>query len=144
MKRLSFFFTIVLISSFGIVLSSCTKTEEITIISSNAGGSFVVENLSTKETLQLDGGIIISPEGPVLNVKNNDKVKISFTPSNEYKDYTFEITYTLHNGKSIKNQQSYEFEISDTKSGNYDISLYAKTTEQAIYASRGFVLSVTE
>ena len=145
MKKINLF-GLFLLFGFMVFFSSCGKSEkyDIETVQANDGGNFLVSNLSTDETLQLDGGINISlpASKPTLKAQKGDKIRIAFTPLSKYEKYTFETSYKLYNGDVIKGKQTYEFEITNTESGDYDISLYAKTKEQNISANGVFVLKI--
>lgn len=125
----------------------CSCCNEIDIISAPySGGDFVVKNLSTNEIIQLQGALVVDLSRPVIKAKNGESIKISFIPASDYESYTFDISYKLHNGTIIEKRgyYDYEYKITETNNGDYDVSLSAKSTEQSIGASRMFILRVTE
>lgn len=122
------------------------RTTSEQIVDAGGAGSFKAINLSTNDTLSLSGSIInVGLSKPQLRAKNGNTIKLIFEPAEKYAGkYSFSTTYILLNGEKIENAKGYEFTITDTTPGEYDIFLSAASTEQAIIASSSFSLCVTE
>lgn len=128
MFMLVFVFALFLISMMG--MTACGDDSEVTIDNSfindiGGAGNFVAINMNTSDTVKMSGAVYIG-KLPELNAKNGERIKLSFTPADKYKDIHFVTTYILHDSTEVKDAYEYEYILEDVAKGVYKIGLYAK------------------
>ena len=127
----------------------CSDCEDINFITDNAGGDFLAINMATNDTLKLNGGLTINiGRTDALSVKKGNIVKLKFVPKDKYKDFNFNVTFTLPNDQEVKKPTNYEHEFptTDLETKDYTVKLSAECKDEykQIIAYGGFSLKVTE
>lgn len=81
-----------------LVLNTSCKKDEIILSQSIGTADFVVRNLSTGK--EISGGAIVIGNTDYLEISEGDELELSYTPSQDYKDYTFNVTFSIC-GKNV-------------------------------------------
>ena len=116
------------------------------------GGDFSIINMGTNDTLKVSGALNINLDGsnPTLTAHSGNIIKIKFEKKEEYKDYSFNTTYTLPNDEVITDKTEYEYTVGNDLNGPYNIYLSASSSGNTsnkswdISAFGAFVLNVVE
>ena len=125
MKFRVFFAFIMMVCAISF-MSSCEDEHYNMIMDLGGGGNYTIVNMGTNDTLKIEEGLYFnSGKNPTLVAHIGNVIKIKFTPKEEYKKYSFNIKYTLPNGKVVEDKPEYEYVIGDTLTGKYDIYLSA-------------------
>lgn len=100
----------------------------------SAEGTYTILNKTTgqKEEMTVLGTSITSNSALPFIARNGDVLSFEFKKAEKNAKYSFDTTFTLHNGEEIKNQNPYEYTITDTEPGTYSVSIYANILMESL------------
>lgn len=100
--------------------SSCDSKEVISL-TSIGGADFTITNVTTGE--QIDGaGLTIGTSG-YLTVHQGDVLRLSYTPSSEYSEYTWKVSYDLFDETfTVYSPFTMDYVVENIEPGDYLIS----------------------
>ena len=122
------------------LFASCTKEEHdfSTTIEQrteiNLGspyGEFVVVNKGTNDTLKLRNSEVKYS----MTAHNGNFISIKFVPDQEHADRKFTTIYTLHDSTVVEDKPEYEYSITNTKPGSYNLKLFARPTDGTVIST---------
>ena len=111
------FYAIVAAALVVFCAASCEKAK----VNHTGPAKFVLTNLTTGEEKTFLGDEL-GYTTPVLEVRNNDSLKVKFVPELEYVKHGFDVVFTLFNGTQVVDNEYpylYKCKVSDIAPGQY-------------------------
>lgn len=100
-------------------------------VSGSPYGEFVVVNKGTNDTLKLRNSEVKYG----MTAHNGNFISIKFVPDQEHADRKFTTIYTLHDSTVVEDKPEYEYCITNTKPGNYNLMLFARPTDGTVIST---------
>ena len=121
------------------IFTSCTERypdPEVRIVLTEVNfgspyGEFVVVNKGTNDTLKLRNSEVKYS----MTAHNGNFISIKFVPDQEHADRKFTTIYTLHDSTVVEDKPEYEYSITNTKPGNYNLMLFARPTDGTVIST---------
>lgn len=133
------------LSAISFIFSGCCGDDDPKIETTpSAEGTYTIINKTTgqKEEMTVLGTSTTSNIEQPFIARNGDVLSFEFKKAEKNAKYSFDTTFTLHNGTEIKDQNPYEYTITDAEPGTYSVSIYAKYSESKSDKSNGFEVTI--